>query len=238
MANIKKINEDFRDQALKYRSLSEIKKNMNTLIQNNFFNKEELLLKIEELMYSASEYSSVENEENLGAPDVDPVITKQDFAMKMMQDEYDAKMQEEEHNSKMSENVGAAVAGNTGGMGAVVTASPSASPGQTTGGGDGFSTGVAGDSYGNGGTVGSGDIGSGWGKSKANNKAKRKKKKADKKAKKTEKKTTKAKAKATKTTDATKSMGKGINNTFDIKDFKQGPNIESFTEYSKKSKKK
>lgn len=54
----------------------------------------------------------------------------------------------------MYENVGYANPSNIQGMGAVLSAQPSSIPGQT-----GYGTGVAGSSYGNGGTVGSGDYG-------------------------------------------------------------------------------
>lgn len=222
MNNVTKIDEFFNSYMLEQ---------IGELVDayKNKLSKEEFM-KLVEMIYDRKTEDLVEYEEQI-FPDKhinkdyqqgEMYITNKDLARKAMQDEFDSK-------SNMKENVGAAVTGNGGGMGAVVSAQASASPGQTTGGGDGFSTPVAGDSYGDGGGVGSGDIGSGWSKSKANNKNKKKKRKKGKKGK---------TAKATKSTDATKSMGKGINNTFDINNYKQGPNIESFTEFSKKAKKK
>lgn len=54
----------------------------------------------------------------------------------------------------INENVGYANNGNIQGMGAVLSAQPSGIPGQT-----GYGTGIAGDTFGNGGSVGSGDYG-------------------------------------------------------------------------------
>jgi len=55
---------------------------------------------------------------------------------------------------QITENVGYANLGNIQGMGAVISPSVSSIPGQT-----GYGTGVAGDSFGNGGKIGSGDLG-------------------------------------------------------------------------------
>jgi hypothetical protein len=126
-----------------------------------------------------------------------------------------------EYYKKTNEEVAAATGGNGSGMGAVVTASPSATPGQTTG-GSGFSTPTAGDSYGNGATVGSGDIGSGWNQAKANNKSKKKKK---------EKKSS---------TDATKTFGKNLKNVANFDSYKRGGDknaIQKFSDFAKKSSK-
>ena len=54
----------------------------------------------------------------------------------------------------INENVGYATPGNIQGMGAVLSPQPSGIPGQT-----GYGTGIAGDAFGNGGAVGSGDYG-------------------------------------------------------------------------------
>lgn len=67
------------------------------------------------------------------------------------------------------EDVGTVNMGMVSGMGPVMGSTPSSVPGQTTSAG-GFSTQSAGDSFGNGGITGSGDIGSGWAQSVANNK--------------------------------------------------------------------
>lgn len=58
------------------------------------------------------------------------------------------------NNKGLYENVGYANLGNITGMGAVLSPQPSSIPGQT-----GYGTGVAGDTFGNGGSVGSGDYG-------------------------------------------------------------------------------
>jgi hypothetical protein len=77
-------------------------------------------------------------------------------------------MEYPEFEEEIIENVGTVNMGTVAGMGPVVGSMPSSVPGQTTSAG-GFSTPSAGDSFGEGGVVGSGDIGSGWVNSIANN---------------------------------------------------------------------
>lgn len=159
----------------------------------------------------------LEEYENTLVPDKHVNKDYQQGKMYISNNDFAAKYAEEFLKRNEDAGAGTATAGNSSGMGAVSTATPSATPGQTTG-GDGFATQVAGDSYGNGG-VGSGDIGSGWNKSKSNNRKERKKKKE-------------------KSNDATKSFGKNLNNVADFSSYKKGGDknaIQTFTEYSKKS---
>ncbi len=118
------------------------------------------------------------------------IISNTDFLRRYIQDNCGWALRAEstevmrfDEFSKINEDggVAAATGGNVSGMGAVVSAQPSQTPGQTTGGGSN-----AGDSFGNGGVVGSGDIAArdkgksfGYG----GRKSKRGKKKKDKKAK-------------------------------------------------------
>lgn len=203
----------------KYEMLHDLKRLISRMTIQKYFSAEDVRSIVDEHLADAPAFA-YEHEEKAKQInkdyETDPMITNKDLAMKALNDEATSQM----------ENVAAATGGNTGGMGAVVTASPSATPGQTTGGANAFSTGTAGDTYGDGGTVGSGDIGSSWSKSKANNKSKKKAKKGSKR-----------KA-AAKTTDVTKSYGAQIKNTFDIKNYKQGGSVQSFSEFTKKPKSK
>ena len=144
-------------------------------------------------------------------PFKDDKISNSDFGAQAYHD--DVKMEID----NMNENgVAGAVASNGSGMGAVVTAQPSATPGQTLGGNN------VGDSYGDGGTVGSGDIAVGSNKNiiKRPEKSRRKKK---------------AKAQVK---DIVKNMGKNIKNTFKESDYKKAgdkdAHLMSFSTFSKK----
>ena len=142
------------------------------------------------------------NKSNKTPPYSDDIIDNNDFGAVSYEDDV-----------KMDEDV--AVASNGSGMGAVVTAQPSATPGQTLGGNN------VGDTYGNGGTVGSGDIGVGLNRNirKRPEKSRRKKK---------------AQAQVK---DMVKKMGNNIKNTFKESDYKKGggkkANLMSFSTFSK-----
>lgn len=212
--HIKNIDEHFNSPSdtEKHDLTIRLEKLLNVMILQNYYTPEELLNKTEEMMSQFLTVAEYEDTNKIpGQPKnvsvdykTDPVLTNKDMGMRAVNDEF----------ASMAENVGTASAGNGSGMGAVVTASPSSSPGQTTG--SNFSTPTSGDSIGGGGTVGSGDVGVGLYNATSKRKSRRKEK-------------TKAKVK-----DMAKKMAKNINNTFDIKDYKQGGNIKSFSEYSKK----
>ena len=139
-------------------------------------------------------------------PYSDDLITNSDFGLRSYHDDVSA---------SMSEEVASATAANGSGMGAVVSPQPSNVPGQTIGGNN------AGDSFGDGGIVGSGDISAGQIKNKnvfqRPTKSRRK---------------NKMKAKA-------KEMAKNLKNTFKGNEYKQGgdktSHLMSFTDFSNKS---
>jgi len=174
------------------RDYTEIKK----LIKNEFnYDVDEKVLKEYELVLT-------DKQVNKDYQQGEMYITNSDFARMFMEQEINI----QENN---------ATVGNVSSMGAVVTAQPSSVPGQTIGIGN-FSTPSAGDSYGSGGIVGSGDIGSNWATSISNNKTKRKKHKIK---------------------DIIKKYGKNIKNVAKYVDYKQGGTrnaIKTFSEYIKK----
>lgn len=141
-------------------------------------------------------------------PFKDDKISNSDFGEQAYQD--DVKM--EIDNMNEDGGVAAASGANGSGMGAVVTAQPSATPGQTIGGNN------VGDSYGDGGTVGSGDIAVG------NNRNVRKRPEKSRRKK-------KAKAQAMK-------MAKNMKNVFKGDEYKQGgdknASLMSFSDFQNK----
>ncbi len=134
-----------------------------------------------------------------------------------------------EFEEEISEDVGVGTVnmGSLAGMGPVMGSQPSSIPGQTTSTG-GFSTPSAGDSFGSGGVVGSGDIGSNWSNSIANNKNIRKR---DANLPRNRRKS--------KALNALKAMKAKKSSDFTVKpnnevDFKKTNGIKSFSDFSKK----
>lgn len=113
------------------------------------------------------------------------------------------------------------------GMGPVISSQPSSVPGQTTSNG-GFSTPSAGDTFGNGGVVGSGDIGSGWSQSITNNKNIRKRDTHLPRSRRSNKALASLKAmKAKKSSDFTVKPNNEV-------DFKKSTGVKSFSDFFKK----
>jgi hypothetical protein len=147
-------------------------------------------------------------------PYEDDTISQSDFGARAYADDVKMEMDNANESAINEEGVAGAVAGNGTGMGAVVTSQPSSVPGQTIG------SNTVGDSFGEGGTVGSGDISAGALQKGIKTKSRRQKKKE---------------AQA-------KEFVKNMKNSFKDGMYKKGgekgsSDIKSFSEFTKKSKK-